>query len=79
MCRCTCIKIRVEMPDDHIEAVRQHVGPQGFSEYIVNAVEERHRHDLLGELIDELVAEYGPLDEELVRQAAREWPDYEDE
>jgi hypothetical protein len=33
----------------------------------------------LGELLDELDAEFGPVPEELLEEARREWPDYEDE
>lgn len=79
MCKCTCVKVRVCMPEELVEAVRDLAGAGGFSQYVTDAVDRRHRHDLLGELIDELVAEHGPLDEELVRQATREWPDYEAE
>jgi hypothetical protein len=67
------------MPDELVAAVQGRTGKKAFSEYVVNAVDARHRHDLLSELVDELVAEYGPPDEEVVRQAAKEWPDYEDE
>jgi hypothetical protein len=36
------------------------------------------RHDLLGDLLEELDAEYGPVPDELLSQARREWPDYEE-
>jgi hypothetical protein len=42
-------------------------------------VQEQVRLDLLDDLAAEFEAEYGPTDEELVQQAMREWPDYEDE
>jgi hypothetical protein len=51
----------------------------GFSEYVTEAVDRRHRRDLLGELIAECEAAHGPVDEELLSQAASEWPDYEDD
>jgi hypothetical protein len=50
-------------------------GAGGFSRYVTEAVSREIRHDLLGELLDELEAEYGPVPEELVEQARREWPD----
>jgi len=35
------------------------------------------RLDLLDDLSAELAAEFGPVDDELVRQAMAEWPDYQ--
>jgi hypothetical protein len=43
------------------------------------AIEEQVRLGHLDELLRDMEAEYGPVDEELVDQAMREWPDYEDE
>jgi hypothetical protein len=34
---------------------------------------------MLGELIEELEAEYGPVPPEVREQTRREWPDYEEE
>src|SRR5215469_12941476 len=73
MCRCTCVKVSVQMPEELVAAVRTMAGASGFSEYVTEAVDRRHRHDLLGELIAELEAEYGPLDEAQVLRAARMW------
>jgi hypothetical protein len=79
MCTCTCVKVKISMPEDLIEAVRARTGTKGFSQYVADAVARRHQHDLLGELIHYFEAEFGPIDEELVRQASREWPDYDGE
>ncbi|MBV9381548.1 MAG: CopG family transcriptional regulator [Streptosporangiaceae bacterium] len=67
------------MPEDLTAEVRARTGPGGFSRYVTEAVGAQLRHDLLGELLDELEAEYGPVPEELLEQARREWPDYEEE
>jgi hypothetical protein len=67
------------MPDELIQAVRAYAGPRRFSQYVAEAVAERIRLDLLDEVSAQLQAEFGPFDEELVRQAMRLWPDYEDE
>lgn len=75
MCKCACVKVSVQMPEELVVAVRTLVGTGGFSEYVTEAVDRRYRHDLLGEWIEEFEAEHGPIDEELVRQAAKEWPD----
>ncbi len=72
-------KVSVSMPEELTEAVRARAGTGGFSRYVTDAVQEQIRLDLLDELAVELEAKFGPVDEELVRQAMREWPDYEEE
>jgi hypothetical protein len=70
-------KVSVSMPEELADAVRARTGTGGFSRYVTEAVSREFRHDLLGELLDELDAEYGPVPEELIEQARRQWPDYE--
>ena|SRR5215467_4034656 len=72
-------KVSVSMPEELAEAVRARTGSGGFSRYVTEAVEREFRHDLLGELIEELEAEYGPVPEHLLEEARREWPDSEAE
>lgn len=72
-------KVSVSMPEELTEAVRARTGTGGFSRYVTDAVQEQIRLDLLDELAAEFEAKYGPIPEELVQEAMREWPDYEDE
>ncbi|MGH3300454.1 MAG: hypothetical protein ACRDOK_02025 [Streptosporangiaceae bacterium] len=72
-------KVSVSLPSELTEAIRARTGAGGFSRYVTDAVQDRIRHDLLGDLLDELEAEYGPIDEAGVREAMKEWPDYEGE
>jgi hypothetical protein len=72
-------KVSVSMPEELAEAVRARTGAGGFSRYVTEAVDREIKHDLLGELIDELEAEYGPVPQELLDEARREWPDFEEE
>jgi hypothetical protein len=72
-------KVSVSMPEELTEAVRTRTGAGGFSRYVTAAVQERISHDLLGDLIAEFEAEHGPIPEDLVEKAMREWPDGEDE
>jgi len=62
-------KVSVSMP----EAVRARAGAGGFSRYVSEAVERGIRHDRLGELLDELEAEYGPVPAEVREQTRRMW------
>jgi hypothetical protein len=71
-------KVSVSMPAELVDQVRARTGAGGFSRYVTESVEKRVRDDLLGELLDELTATYGPLEEDQVRQAMREWPDYQE-
>jgi hypothetical protein len=64
------------MPEELAEAVRARTGSGGFSRYVTEAVDREIRHDLIGELIDEFEATHGPIPQELLDQASREWPDY---
>jgi hypothetical protein len=43
------------------------------------ASEREIRHDRLGELLDELEAEYGPVPPEVREQTRRMWPNYEED
>jgi len=72
-------KVSVSMPEELADAVRARTGAGGFSRYVTDAVQEQVRLDLLDDLVAEFEAEYGPIPEELVQEAMREWPDYEDE
>jgi hypothetical protein len=65
------------MPEELAEAVRARTGSGGFSRYVADAVEERVRLNLLDELSEQLQAEFGPFDEEGVRQAMRLWTEEE--
>src|SRR5579871_4401309 len=68
-------KVSVSMPEALADAVRARTGAGGFSRYVTDAVEREMRHDLLGELIAELEAEFGPVPQDVREQTRREWPD----
>jgi|SRR5215831_12437270 len=72
-------KVSVSMPEELADAVRARTGAGGFSRYVTDAVQEQVRLDLLDDLAAEFEAEYGPVNEKLVEQARRAWPDYEEE
>jgi hypothetical protein len=72
-------KVSVSMPAELADLVRARTGTGGFSRYVTEAVQEQVRHDLLADLSAELESEYGPVDQDGVEQAMREWPDFAEE
>ena len=70
-------KVSVSMPEELADAVRARTGAGGFSRYITEVVEREIRHERLGELLDELEAEYGPVLPEIREQTRRMWPNSE--
>jgi hypothetical protein len=71
-------KVSVSMPEDLATAIRERTGPGGFSRYVTEAADRRLSHDRLGDLLDELEAEYGPVPAELLEWAERQWPDHDE-
>jgi len=69
-------KVSVSMPEDLATAIRERTGPGGFSRYVTEAVERRFAHDRLGDLLNELDAEFGPVPAEVLEWAERQWPDH---
>lgn len=57
-------KYTVTLPEELAEAIREQVGPGGFSRYVTQALERRYAHDRLGEAVQWWEEEYGPITEE---------------
>jgi Arc/MetJ-type ribon-helix-helix transcriptional regulator len=72
-------KVSVSMPEELAEAVRARTGAGGFSRYVSEVVEREIRRERLGELLDELEAEHGPVPPEIREQTRRMWPNYEED
>lgn len=70
---------RADPPPLALTVAAARSGAGGFSRYVTDAVPEQVRLDLLDDLVAEFEAEHGPIPDELVREAMREWPDCEDE
>jgi hypothetical protein len=71
-------KVSVSMPEELSLAIRERTGPGGFSRYIAEAADKRLRGELFNEYLDELDRTYGPVPPELMEEARREWPDFEE-
>lgn len=65
-------KYTVTLPEELAEAIRAEVGPGGFSRYVTHAIERQREQDRLGELVDWLEREYGPVTEDELAAAEAE-------
>jgi hypothetical protein len=72
-------KVSVSMPEELTHAIRERTGPGEFSRFVAEAAEKRLRNELLGEYLDDLDRIHGPVPQELLDWAERQWPDYEEE
>lgn len=54
-------KYTVTLPEELAEEIRAEVGPGAFSAYVTRAIERQRGHDRLGELVERLEGEYGPV------------------
>ena len=70
----TVRKVSVSLPDELTVAVRQRVGPGGFSGYVSAAVSRQLELDRLAELIAEMETATGPVSADLLREAESAWP-----
>jgi hypothetical protein len=71
-------KVSVSMPEELTLAIRERTGPGEFSRFVAEAADKRLRGELLDEYLDELDRIYGPVPQELLDQAEREWPDHDE-
>ncbi|MBL7487712.1 CopG family transcriptional regulator [Frankia sp. AgB1.9] len=62
--------IMISVPDDLLEEVRAQAGEENLSAYITEVLRRQLARDRLGELVDWLEGEYGPITDE-ERAAAR--------
>jgi uncharacterized protein YgbK (DUF1537 family) len=67
------VKVSVSLPEDVVREVRARVGPRAFSSYVAEAVEQRLRLQMLGEIVDDYVVNHGPISEEVAREVDAEW------
>lgn len=70
-------KYTVTLPEELAEEIRGEVGPGAFSAYVTRAIERQREHDRLGELVERMLKEGGPLTEQEQAAAAKEMRDIE--
>jgi hypothetical protein len=71
-------KVSVSMPEDLTAAIRERAGAGGFSRYVTEAAEQRVRTESLGDLLAEMDEIYGPVPQELLEWAERQWAELEE-
>lgn len=59
-------KHSITMPAETSQGVRSRVGARGFSGYVATAVARQLERDALDELIAQMEAEHGPVDEDQI-------------
>jgi uncharacterized membrane protein YgcG len=57
-------KVTVTIPEELLEEIRGEMTERGLSAYVTEALRAKLDHDRLGELVDWLQEEYGPVTEE---------------
>lgn len=67
------VKVSVSLPQDVVQEVRSRVGPREFSSYVAEAVEQRLRLQMLGEIVDDYVTKHGPISGDVAREVDAEW------
>jgi hypothetical protein len=67
------VKVSVSLPQDVVQEVRARVGPREFSRYVAEAVEQRLRLQMLGEIVDDYVFKHGPISDEISQEVDAEW------
>jgi hypothetical protein len=65
-------KYTVTLPEELAEAIRAEVGPGGFSRYVTQAIELQRERNRLGQLVDWMELEYGPVSEAEMAEAEAE-------
>jgi hypothetical protein len=66
-------KVSVTLPADLLDEIRERVGPGNLSRYLTEAAEQKRRHEALGEWLDRMEDEHGPIPEEALAEAQRRW------
>jgi len=68
-------KLSVSIDQDLVAEAEHYAGPRGLSRFVNEALRDALEGRRLGQYLDELAEEYGPVDEELVEEYRRQWPE----
>jgi Arc/MetJ-type ribon-helix-helix transcriptional regulator len=66
-------KVSVTLPADLLDRIRAEVGPGNLSAYLAEVLEEAHRQDSLGEFLDAMAEDHGPISEHDIEEELDRW------
>jgi len=66
-------KVSLSIEEDMLAEARERAGRRELSSYVTDALRRQLQHDRIGELLDEMEAESGPIAEDLMEEARRVW------
>ena len=66
-------KVSLSIDTEVLAQARQRVGRRELSSYVTDALRRQLQHDRLGELLDKMNAESGPVPDELLEEARQLW------
>ncbi len=67
-------KLSITMPRKLVSAARRRAGRRGLSSFVTRAVARELEREALGEFLDELDTELGPVPDAELKRARRAWP-----
>lgn len=67
-------KVSLTLEEELVSQARTAVGSRGLSRYVNRALRHQLQSDRLGELLEELEREHGPIDPDAMEEARRAWP-----
>jgi hypothetical protein len=70
-------KVSVTLDADLVAEIKTEVGERGFSNYLNDTIKRRRQHERLRRLLNELNEEFGPVPDEVRKQVAKEWDEFE--
>jgi hypothetical protein len=70
-------KVSVTLDADLVAEIKTEVGVRGFSAYLNDTIKRRRQHERLRGLLNELDEEFGPVPDEVRKQVAKEWDEFE--
>jgi Arc/MetJ family transcription regulator len=71
-------KVSMSLDADVLAQARERVGGRGVSAYVNDAVRRQLRRDALADLLAEMHANNGPVDDQLIEEIRRLWPGRDD-
>jgi Arc/MetJ family transcription regulator len=71
-------KVSMSLDADVLAQTRERVGGRGVSAYVNHALRRQLRRDALTDLLAEMHAANGPVDDQLIDEVRRLWPGRDD-